>query len=73
MSSTLHVITNNLGSADWVILYETRCGEVVFEGHDITPRILYDILKNTIGSYDAVKYHEFDDDDFENWSESIYP
>lgn len=72
MSSTLHVITNSLGMADWVIVYETGCGEVVYEGHDITPQTLFEILKSTLGAYDDVAYHEFDDEDFQNWSEAIY-
>jgi hypothetical protein len=40
----IKVITNNLGSGDWVIVQDTNTGETLFEGHRITPRDLVDIL-----------------------------
>ena len=69
MSSTLKVITNSLGTGDWVVVYETNCGEVVYEGHSVSPYHLYQILKGTNGMCDDVTYHELTDEQIEDWQE----
>ena len=69
MSSTLKVISNSLGSGDYVIVYETKCGEVVFEGHNIRPIDLFNILESTNGIYEYVEYFGLTDDQMENWQE----
>lgn len=69
MSGTLKVITNSLGSGDWVIVYETNCGEIVYEGHSISPRHLFDILESTNGLCEYVEYHELTDEQIEDWQE----
>ena len=40
----IKVITNNLGSADWIVVQDTESGETLFEGHRIEARDLVDIL-----------------------------
>lgn len=40
----IKVVTNNLGSGDWVTVVDTNTGETLFEGHRITPKDLVDIL-----------------------------
>lgn len=40
----IKVITNNQGSGDWVIVSDTETGEILFEGHRITPKDLVNIL-----------------------------
>ncbi len=40
----IKVITNNLGSGDWVTVVDTDSGETLFEGHRISPQDLVDIL-----------------------------
>ena len=40
----IKVVTNNLGSGDWVTVVDTNTGETLFEGHRITPQDLVDIL-----------------------------
>ena len=40
----IKVVTNNLGSGDWVTVIDTNTGETLFEGHRITPQDLVDIL-----------------------------
>lgn len=72
MSATLHVITNSLGSGDYVIVYETNCGETVFEGHSVKPKDLFDIIYAVNGMCEYVKYHELTDEQMEDWHEEIY-
>jgi hypothetical protein len=72
MSGTLHVITNSMGSGDYVIVYETNCGEVVFEGHSVKPRDLFNIIESTNGMCEYLAFHEFTDEQMENWEEEIY-
>lgn len=69
MSSTLKVITNSLGTGDWIIVYETNCGEVVYEGHSVGPRQLFDILRTTNGMCEYVTYHELTDEQIQDWHE----
>jgi hypothetical protein len=38
------VITNNLGSGDWITVLDTNTGETLFEGHRISARDLVEIL-----------------------------
>lgn len=40
----IQVITNSLGSGDWVVVRDTNTGETLFEGHRITPQDLVNIL-----------------------------
>lgn len=69
MSSTLKVITNSLGSGDYCIVYETNCGEIVFEGHYIKPRDLFDILESTNGCCEYVEYYELTNEQMDDWQE----
>lgn len=39
----IKVITNNLGSGDWVVV-QGHCGETLFEGHKATPQDIVNIL-----------------------------
>lgn len=43
----IKVVTNNLGSGDWVTVLDTNTGETVFSGHRITPRDLVNILTHS--------------------------
>ena len=43
----IKVVTNNLGSGDWVTV-RGFCDEVLFEGHRITTQDLVDILNATL-------------------------
>jgi hypothetical protein len=72
MSATVHVITNSLGSGDYVVVYETNCGEVVFEGHSIKPSDLYHILQSTNGIAEYIVFHELTDEQMENWQDAMY-
>lgn len=40
----IQVVTNSLGSGDWVTVVDTNTGETLFEGHRITPQDLVNIL-----------------------------
>ena len=40
----IKVITNNLGSGDWITVLDTNTGETLFSGHRITPQDLVNIL-----------------------------
>ncbi len=40
----IKVVTNNLGSGDWVTVIDTNTGETLFSGHRITPQDLVSIL-----------------------------
>lgn len=40
----IKVVTNSMGSGDWVTVIDTNSGETLFSGHRITPRDLVDIL-----------------------------
>jgi uncharacterized protein (DUF433 family) len=40
----IKVVTNSLGSGDWVTVVDTNSGETLFEGHRITPQDLVSIL-----------------------------
>jgi len=72
MSAYLHVVTNSKGSGDYVVVYETQCGETIFEGHSVSPLDLFNLLNDTNGQYDGVVYHELNDEQMENWQEEIY-
>ena len=42
MSSDLHIVTNSLGTGDYVqVVFE---GETLFQAHNISPRALVDII-----------------------------
>jgi hypothetical protein len=69
MTATLKVITNSLGSGDYVVVYETNCGEVVYEGHSVSPYMLHKILNDTNGMCDYVTYHELTDEQMLDWGE----
>lgn len=71
MTATLKVITNSLGSGDWIVVYETTCGETVFEGHSIGAYQLFDILQQTNGGYEHIEFYELTDDQIEEWEEHI--
>jgi uncharacterized protein (DUF433 family) len=40
----IKVITNSLGSGDWITVRDTNTGETLFEGHRISARDLVEIL-----------------------------
>jgi hypothetical protein len=40
----IKVVTNNLGSGDWVTVIDTNTGETLFSGHRISPQDLVSIL-----------------------------
>lgn len=65
----LYVITNSKGSNDRVVLYETRAGEVLFDGSEVDPEELLYILQATNGGYDYIKGVELTDEQMENWEE----
>jgi len=44
----LKIITNSKGSGDWIVVLNTY-GTVIYQGHSINHRDLYDILKQVIG------------------------
>ena len=46
----IKVVTNSLGSGDWVIV-QGKAGEVLFEGHRITPQDLVEILSHTVEAH----------------------
>lgn len=69
--STIKVITNSLGLCDRTIVYETRSGEVVFDGNEITPKTLFHILSETNGLCGYVRFHELTDEQMENWEEHV--
>lgn len=69
MSATLKVITNSLGSNNYCIVYETNCGEIVFEGHSVSPTALYHILRSTNGMCEEVRLCQLTDEQMENWQE----
>lgn len=71
MSGTVHVISNAGGTNDYVIVYETNCGEVVFEGKRITPSDLFEILQQINGMYEEIEFHELTDEQMEDWQEHI--
>ena len=73
MSAFLHVVTNGQGSGDYMIVYETNCGETIFEGHSVSACALVDLLKAASeGGYEGVELHELTDEQMENWQEAIY-
>ncbi len=43
----IRVITNSLGSGDWVTV-QGLAGEVLFEGHSVRPADLVDILNSIV-------------------------
>lgn len=40
----IKVVTNSLGSGDWVVVRDTETREILFEGHRITPQDLVNII-----------------------------
>ena len=72
MSAFVYVITNSLGSGDYVVVYETECGATIFEGHSVRPRELFDIIDSTSGGYDGVRYRELTDEEMECWQDHIF-
>lgn len=40
----IKVITNNLGSGDWIVVQDTETGETLFEGHRIGAQDIVNIL-----------------------------
>lgn len=71
MTAFVHVVTNSQGSGDYVVVYETNCGEVIYEGHSVKPADLFFILEATNGGYDGIRYHELTDEQMEDWQEHI--
>jgi hypothetical protein len=69
MSSHLHVIANTKGSGDCIIVYDTTCGDVLFEGHSVGPKDLFELLDN--GGYDKIHYHEMTDEQIKHWNDFI--
>lgn len=71
MSATLQVITNSHGSSDRCVVYETRCGEVIFDGHYVTATELFNILSIVNGGYDEVQLVELTNSDMANWQDHL--
>ena len=46
----IKVVTNNLGSGDWVTVLDTNTGETLFSGHRITPMDLVNILTHSVSA-----------------------
>ena len=59
----IRVITNSLGSGDWVTVVDTNSGETLFSGHRITPQDLVDIL--TFDGSQEAKLVEVNDEQLE--------
>ena len=57
----IKVVTNNLGSGDWVTVLDTNTGETLFSGHRITPMDLVNILTHSI----SVELLEVTDEEME--------
>jgi hypothetical protein len=45
----IEIITNALGSGDWVVVWDSEKKEEIFSGHGVTPRDLRDIVTSTTG------------------------
>lgn len=74
MSGTLHVISNPSsphGTKVRCVVYETTCGEVIFDGDQITYYDLFEILRQANGMYEDVALHELTDEQMEDWQEHI--
>ena len=69
MSAVIKVVTNSLGSGDWVVVYETNCGETVYEGHKPNAHDLFNILSAVNGIAEDVKFYELADEQMEEWQE----
>jgi hypothetical protein len=59
----IKVITNSLGSGDWITVVDTNTGESLFEGHRITAQDLVDIL--TFDDSVSAQLIEVDDEQME--------
>lgn len=59
----IKVVTNSMGSGDWITVQDTNTGETLFEGHRISARNLVDILSFD-GSTEA-KLIEVSDEEME--------
>ncbi len=59
----IKVVTNSMGSGDWITVQDTNTGETLFEGHRISARDLVDILSFD-GSTEA-KLIEVSDEEME--------
>ena len=72
MSAFLHVITNGNGSGDRCVVYETQSGETLLDDEVIGGQKLFELLEVAAhGGYDAVKFHELDDEQMDNWEDNI--
>lgn len=69
MSATLKVIINELKNR--CVVYETRSGEVVFDGTTITPMDLFNILEETNGLCEEVKLIKLTDEQMKNLIEYL--
>jgi hypothetical protein len=67
----LYVVTNGNGSADRVVVYETRCGDVVFDGPLVLPGELFGLLDVVAGGYDKVKQVTLTDTEMLEWGEHL--
>lgn len=62
----IKVITNNLGSGDWVTVIDTDTGETLFSGHRVTPKDLVNIL--TFNDSLEARLVEVTDEEMEEYS-----
>lgn len=62
----IEVITNNLGSGDWVTVIDTDTGETLFSGHRVTPKDLVSIL--TFNDSLEARLVEVTDEEMEEYS-----
>lgn len=67
MSCTVKVITDN----DRIVVYETNCGEVVFDGTKISARQLFNILEATNGMCETVEFIQMSTEQMNDWEEQL--
>ena len=67
----LYVVSNGKGSNDRVVVYETRCGETVFDGPHVLPSELYGLLQSVSGGYDTVRQVLLTDEQMLEWDEHL--
>ena len=71
MSSILYVVTNTKGSGDRCVVYETNCGETIFDNKIISPLDLFNILSETNGMCEYVYFRDLTDEQMDEWEEHL--
>lgn len=65
----VHIITNGNGSGDWVIVVLE--GDVIYEGHSVSPFHMKDILE-AVNGFEHLEFHSLTDEELENWREVVW-